>query len=52
MNELKDLLEYNIKIAKINNQLLGYIVSILRKEESEDFVNNILANVIGNRIDG
>ena len=49
--ELKKLIQKDIEISKANNQLLGYIISILRKEESEDFINNIMANVIGNRID-
>ena len=49
--ELKKLIQKNIEISKANNQLLGYIISILRKEELEDFINNIMANIIGNRID-
>ena len=49
--ELKKLIQKDIEINKANNQLLGYIIYILRKEESEDFINNIMANIIGNLID-
>lgn len=44
--ERKELLE----ITRENNRLLKSILTIVTNEHSSDFINNIVANVIGNGI--
>ena len=44
--ERKELLE----ITRENNRLLKSILTIVTNEHSSDFINNIVANIIGNGI--
>ena len=44
MNEL-------LKLTKENNIMLKYIISHIKREDNEDFIKNIIANVIGNKLE-
>ena len=46
--EEKELLE----LTRENNQLLKTILHFVHRDEANDFVTNIFANIIGNRLDG
>lgn len=46
-NEEQELLE----LARQNNELLKAILQFVRHDEANDFMTNIVANIIGNRID-
>lgn len=41
-----------LKLARENNALLKYIVQVVHKDEANDFITNIVANIVGNRLDG
>jgi hypothetical protein len=45
-NERKELLE----LTRENNRILKCIYAIVHSEQSNDFMNNIIANVLGNGI--
>ena len=45
-SERKELLE----LTRENNKLLKYILTIVSNEHSSDFINNIIANILGNGI--
>ena len=47
-SEEKELLE----LTRQNNELLRAILRFVQHDEANDFMTNILANIIGNRIDG
>ena len=40
------------KLVRENNALLRQILMYVRHDDANDFMTNILANIIGNRIDG
>lgn len=46
-SEEQELLE----LTRQNNELLRAILRLVQHDEANDFVTNIVANVIGNRID-
>lgn len=46
--EEKELLQ----LTRENNLLLKEILRFVHRDESNDFMTNILANIIGNRLDG
>ena len=46
--EEKELLE----LTRENNQLLKAIFHCVHRDEANDFITNIFANIIGNRLDG
>lgn len=46
-NEEQELLE----LTRQNNELLRAILHFVQHDEANDFMTNIIANVIGNRID-
>lgn len=46
--EEKELLE----LVRENNTLLKQILIYVRHDDANDFMTNILANIIGNRLDG
>ena len=46
--EEKELLQ----LTRENNLLLKEILRFVHRDESNDFITNILANIIGNRLDG
>lgn len=48
--ELLDLTRENNILLKRNNRMLKYILTIVSNEHSSDFMNNIVANIIGNGI--
>ena len=48
--ELKIRLEELRDIGIANNKILKAILIILKREDSSDFTNNIIANIIGNGI--
>lgn len=48
--ELLDLTRENNILLKRNNRMLRYILTIVSNEHSSDFMNNIVANIIGNGI--
>lgn len=41
-----------LSLARENNALLKYILQAVHKDEANDFMTNIIANIVGNRIDG
>ena len=41
-----------LTLTKENNILLKTILCYVKRDEADDFITNIIANVIGNRIDG
>ena len=47
-SEEKELLE----LTRQNNELLRAILRFVQHDEANDFMTNVLANIIGNRIDG
>lgn len=47
MTQLEELLE----LTRQNNQLLQLILAIVRHDESNDFIHNVIANLLSNRID-
>ena len=47
-SEEQELLE----LTRQNNQLLRAILHFVKHDEANDFMTNILANLVGNRIDG
>lgn len=40
------------RLVKENNVLLRLIIKSIKHDDANDFMMNILANVVGNRIDG
>ena len=40
-----------LQLTRENNQLLKLILRYVQHDEGNDFVTNIIANIIGNRID-
>lgn len=46
--EEKELLE----LTRENNQLLKEIFHCVHRDETRDFIADIFANIIGNRLDG
>ena len=40
-----------LQLTRENNQLLKLILRYVQHDEGNDFITNIIANVIGNRID-
>lgn len=48
--ELLRLTRENNAILKANNRILKNILTIISNEYSSDFMNNIVANIIGNGI--
>ena len=47
-NEETELLQ----LTRENNALLKAILRYIKRDDADDFITNIIANVIGNRIDG
>lgn len=47
-SEEQELLQLN----RENNALLKEILKHIRRDDTGDFLTNIIANIIGNRIDG
>lgn len=47
-DEEKELL----KTVHENNRLLKVILHAIRTDEANDFITNVIANIVGNRIDG
>lgn len=47
-SEEQELLE----LTRQNNELLRAILRFVQHDEANDFMTNILANIVGNRIDG
>ena len=41
-----------LKLARENNEMLKAILRYVRHDDMNDFFTNIVANIIGNRIDG
>ena len=41
-----------LRLTRENNQLLKTILRFVYHDEANDFMTNIAANIIGNRIDG
>lgn len=41
-----------LKLTKENNEMLKIILQYVRHDNVTDFFTNIVANMIGNRIDG
>lgn len=48
--ELLELTKENNELLRQNNKMLRYILTIVSNEHSSDFMNNIVANIIGNGI--
>ena len=46
-NEEKELLE----LTRQNNELLRAILHFVQHDEANDFITNVIANLVGNRID-
>ena len=46
-SEEQELLE----LTRQNNELLRAILHLVQHDEANDFVHNVIANLIGNRID-
>ena len=40
-----------LQLTRENNQLLKLILKYVQHDEGNDFITNIIANIIGNRID-
>ena len=45
MNELQELLN----LTRENNIMLKHIISYIHKDESTEFIKNVIANLISNR---
>lgn len=41
-----------LKLTKENNELLKEILMHIRRDDVGDFLTNVIANIVGNRIDG
>lgn len=41
-----------IQLTRENNELLKEILRHIRRDDAGDFLTNVIANVIGNRLDG
>ena len=41
-----------LELTRQNNVLLRMILSVVQHDEGNDFIHNILANLISNKIDG
>lgn len=41
-----------LKLTRENNELLKEILIHIRRDDVGDFLTNVIANVVGNRIDG
>ncbi len=41
-----------LQLTRENNQLLKVILALVQHDESNDFIHNVLANLISNRIGG
>lgn len=39
------------RLVKENNMLLKWILQLIRHDEENDFPTNVIANIIGNRLD-
>jgi hypothetical protein len=39
------------RLVKENNMLLKWILQLIRHDEENDFSTNVIANIIGNRLD-
>lgn len=40
-----------LQLAMENNMLLKWILQLIRHDEDNDFTTNVIANIIGNRLD-
>lgn len=40
-----------LELTRQNNQLLQLILATVRHDESNDFIHNVIANLLSNRID-
>lgn len=40
-----------LQLARENNMLLKWILQLIRHDEDNDFTTNVIANIIGNRLD-
>lgn len=41
-----------LKLTRENNELLKEILIHIRRDDVGDFLTNVMANIVGNRIDG
>ena len=41
-----------LQLARENNQLLKLILRYVQHDEGNDFITNVIANLLSNRIDG
>lgn len=41
-----------LQLTRENNRLLHEILRFVHRDEANDFMTNIIANIIGNRLDG
>lgn len=41
-----------LQLTRENNVLLKAIINFVHRDEANDFITNIFANIIGNRLDG
>lgn len=41
-----------LELTRQNNVLLKLILQLVRHDESNDFIHNVIANLLSNRIDG
>lgn len=41
-----------LELTRENNQLLKAILRFVHHDEANDFITNVFANIIGNRLDG
>lgn len=39
------------RLVKENNMLLKWVLQLIRHDEENDFSTNVIANIIGNRLD-
>lgn len=39
------------RLVKENNMLLRWLFQLMRRDEENDFPTNVIANIIGNRLD-
>lgn len=46
-NEEREL----FRLVKENNMLLKWVLQLIRHDEENDFSTNVIANIIGNRLD-
>lgn len=51
MEELLELTRENNQLLNENNQMLKYIISRMHTDDGEDFMRNVLANLLSNKID-